>query len=306
MIHGPDISRYDLNLLQVFRAVATHRSITRAAQELSMSQPAVSHALNRLRGILHDPLFVRGRGAMQLTPFGETLVEPVRSAVDAALGIFSTTPFSPETSERSFTIGVTDYALFTIIPALVSRLRAVAGGVRLKLVMLDAEAPAKLETGEMDCGFWGITPPGPKLHVRTLAMERFVGVICSAHPLADKARAGAVRLEDYLAYPHSGVHFMNVGPGPVDQALADLGYERKVIVSAPSFANNLACLSGTDIIASAPLKLTNITPFFNLVTFELPFPMPEYPYLLIWHERTHADPASQWLRDIIASVAVLP
>lgn len=303
-MHDLNIKRPDLNLLLVFDAVARHGSVSAAARELSLSQPAISHALARLRGQLNDALFVRGQRGLKLTPFAESIAPSVRSNIQAMSDVFQHTAFDPAVSARPFTVGVTDYALITVVPALTRYLRAHAPRVSLQLRTLDERVTTALETGEMDCAFWGVAPPHKTLRSRVLTQEGFIGVVWSQHPLAAKAAAGTLSLDDYLAYPHSEVHFNQVGPGPVDKALAERGLARHIVISAPSFANNLACLIGTDLIATAPARLMVNPPFSDLQTFALPFAMPfkTYPYLLIWHDRTDTDQGNIWLRQVIADL----
>ncbi len=298
-MHQANIARVDLNLLVVFDAVARTRSVTGAAEKLALSQPAVSHALNRLRDVVHDPLFVRGRNQLILTPRAEALVGPVREILAAVSGVLTPDSFDPATSARVFRVGASEYAMATIIPSLVRALRSQAPATVLEVLAADARSLAQLESGELDCMSWGATPPDAPFLSRELFRERFIGVLCAGHPLAIKARQGAITLDDYLAFPHVLVGFRDSRLSPVDAKLAEAGRAREIAVVTPSFASNVASLRGTDLVMSIPARLARSAAAPDLLMFDLPLDVPDYPYSLVWHPRTATDPACNWLSRMI-------
>lgn len=297
------LERVDLNLLVVFDAVASAGSVTRAAKQLSLSQPAVSHALNRLRDLMGDPLFVRSRGGLAPTPRGESMVAPVRDIL-AAIGSVLTAPgFDPSSTTKRFCIGASDYSMMTVVPELVRRLRARAPAARLEIRAMGRDSLEELESGDLDLAFWGATPPGPPFESQQLFFERFVGLLCERHPMAIKAAQGALTLEEYLGYPHVLVTFRDPRQSPIDARLAEIGRSRTVAVVTPSFASNVASLRGTDLIMSLPSRLAANSDKHGLLQFELPLAVSEYPYSFVWHRRTNEDPAIDWLRTMTASCA---
>jgi DNA-binding transcriptional LysR family regulator len=302
-MHGMNSERFDLNLLVVFDAVAQTGSVTAAASRLTLSQPAISHALNRLRDMVGDPLFVRSRNALVPTPRAQAMIDPIRSIVEAARGVVLLGAFDPGTSERAFRVGGSDFSMQIIVPALVRLLRAQAPRSTLDLVPIESRTLASLESGELDCSFWGSMPPGAPYLSRTLFRESFTGVVGRQHPLADKARQGTLTLDDYLAYPHAMARFRIPGQSTIDAALAELGRSRTIGYASPNFTSNAAALLNSDLVMSVPSRLAATFGDRDLILFELPFEVPSFPYSLIWHRRTDADPGCSWLREMAVRAA---
>lgn len=298
-MHGMNINRIDLNLLVVFDAVAQSRSVTAAAHRLSLSQPAVSHALNRLRDLIGDRLFVRSRNGFLPTPRAEAMILPVRQLLATAHGVLVKGAFYPADSTGVFRVGASDYAAQTVIPGLVRTLRDKAPGVTLEVIPPRENILTQFESGEMDCSLWGAQTPPPPFRSYELFREHFVGLLSARHPLAVKAGQGALSLDDFLAYPHMMVTFRDRRLSPVDAALEALGRRRRLAVVAPNFASNVASLPGTDLIMSLPSRLADSIAVTDIVRFRLPLDVPDYAYSLVWHERTDGDPACAWLRSQI-------
>lgn len=300
-------TRPDLNLLVVFDAVASCRSVSEAARRLSLSQPAVSHALNRLRDLLGDRLFVRGRTGFLPTPRAEAMIEPVRELLAAAGVVLASRSFDPSTSETNFRIVASDYANTILVPRLAARCRALAPGVGLTVASVGMTTLSDLETGDLDCAFWGAAVPEAPWCSRSLFGERLVGAMGRAHPLAARAAAGRITLDDYLAHPHVVVSLRDPSPSIVDTTLASLGLSRRVAVRTTSFASNLATLAGTDLIASVPSRLAAAMDPDAVIVFEVPLDLPPIDYRLVWHRRTDTDPGAAWLRrtifDCVADLA---
>jgi DNA-binding transcriptional LysR family regulator len=292
--------RNDLNLLEVFEAVAETGSTTRAADRLAVSQSAVSHALNRLRDVVGDPLFVRGRGALVLTPHAASMVAPVRELLRNARVLMTPSAFDPASGARRFRVGASDYAAVTTVPDLVRRVRSQAPQSMVEVLPIGQNVLQDLETGDLDVAFFGAQSPAPPYLARELFRERFVGLICARHPLALKAGQGLLSLDDYLAYPHAMVTFRDPRLSPIDAALADVGRTRRVALVTPYFASNLTSLPGTDLLMSIPSRLADSAANENLVRFELPLTVQPYSYSIIWHRRTDADPACLWLRSQVS------
>lgn len=299
-----NFDRRDLNLLAVFHAVAETRSVTLAAARLSLSQPAVSHALNRLRDLVQDPLFVRTRNGFATTPRAEAMISPVRAILAASDLIFSSVQFDPATTTQTFRIGASDYAMVTIVPGLVQSLRSLAPSASLEIYPASGLLLDQLENGMIDATFWGAAPPPALYRSQILFRERFVGLLCSRHPLAVVARKGKLSLDDYLAYPHVVVSFRDPRHSPIDARLAELGRDRKKGLITPNFAANIAALPGTDLIMSLPSRLAKQVDEQALVLFKLPIEVPDYSYSLVWHGRAEAEPAQIWLRRLVMESAI--
>ena len=292
-----NIRRIDLNLLLVFDAVSRSRSVTAAADQLALSQPAVSHALKRLRDIVGDPLFVRSRAGLVATRRAEEMILPVRRLIEGARDLLVNGEFDPATTTQTYRVGASDYSMLTIVPKLVEFLRSRAPESNLEVRSIDGGTLSDLENGEIDIAFWGHKIPDQSLMRQTLFREKFIGLICRNHPLAKKARQKKITIKDYLAFPHIRVSFGSPQQSPVDEALAKRGLKRKVAVATPNFASNVASLPGSDLILSIPRRLLGQAEASHYVTFTLPLTVPAYPYSVIWHRRTENDRSLQWLRE---------
>jgi len=302
-MHDMNNGRIDLNLLVVFAAIAETGSVTAAARKLALSQPAVSHALNRLRDVTKDALFVRGRAGLVPTPRAEAMVSPVRDALAVLGGALQPDRFDPGSAGRSFRLGVSDYALATLGQPLMRAVRAQAPGVGLEFRLVDERSLAMLETGALDGLFWGADAPEPPVQGLDLFREHLVGLVCARHPLAGAAREGALTLEDYLAFPHIVVSWREPHRSAVDAALDRLGRQRRVGVVSPNFTANIAALAGTDLIMSLPARMADSLASPALVQFSLPLELADYPYRFLWHLRTARDPGMIWLREIVRQAA---
>lgn len=299
-IHFMHIQRIDLNLLVVFDAVARTGSVTQAALDLPLSQPAISHALNRLRSAVDDPLFVRSRGQLVLTPKAENMRAPVASLLESARAVFEQERFDAKTATTVFRIGVSDYATLTCIPNVVTALRKAAPLARLELTMVDGRTLGGLESGDVDCTFWGASLPPAPFESSPLFSDRFVGVVCHRHPLLKALKfKKKISLRDYLAYPHAMVALAGTQLSSVDVALAKAGHERRVWLTAPGFASVLSIVKGSDLIASIPMRLAEIQQRKELASFELPITVPAIPYSLVWHRRKAVDAGNAWFRALV-------
>ncbi|MFN0193713.1 MAG: LysR family transcriptional regulator [Aestuariivirga sp.] len=289
-------ARIDLNLLEVFDAVAQTRSATLAAKQLALGQSAISHALNRLRDMVGDPLFVRGSGGLVPTPHALTMVEPVRTLLRNARDVLNPAAFEPESSTRRFKVGASDYAMLTTIPHLVRRVRSGAPNTVIEVIAIGEHVLSQLEGGALDIAFFGAAPPAAPFLSHKLFEEHFVGLMCARHRLALRAGQGQLTLEDYLTCPQALVTFRDPRRSPIDAALMHMNRSRQIALVTPNFASNVAALPGTNLIMSIPSRLADSLGHLDLVRFDLPLTVPPYPYSLLWHRRTDRDPACSWLR----------
>lgn len=295
-----NINRPDLNLLVVFDAISRTGSVSRAAESLALSQPAVSHALNRLRHTTGDALFVRNRGRLAPTPFAESLRDQVAAIVDQARAALTPPRFDPATATRTYRIGVSEYAALTIAPILARTLIEAAPAALLEFAAIGEATLDALSSGTLDAAFWGAEPPGAPFEAAELFRERFVVVTAQDHPVARAAGTnGRMALDAYLDHPHARVAIAGSSPSPVDVALGRLGLERRIVATAPGFASLLALLDRTPLIATAPSRLALSDVGRRFATFPLPFDAPPFSYWLLWHRRRSGDAAHRWLRTMI-------
>jgi DNA-binding transcriptional LysR family regulator len=298
------LSRKNLNLLVVFDAVAECRSVNEAASRLSLTPSALSHALNKLRGMFDDQLFVRSRSGLQLTPRASALVEPVRMLLTSADSLLRPSAFEPEQCNQEFRLALSECSVVLFGAATIATVTRQAPKMKVAMDVTDPDAERKVHDGFFDIGVWYADRPAPTLHSKEIFRDRYIGAIGSAHPLAEKARAGQVTLEDYVSFPHIHTLLKGMNEDYVAAALARIGVERYVGLTATSFTINFPIILGSLAIGTIPSHLAYGARFmgFDFVTFDLPFEIDTLPYRMVWSDRTDRDPASAWLRDLIVSV----
>ena len=297
-----NLSRVDLNLLVVFNAVANCMSVTRAAESLFISQPAVSHSLKRLRHLLDDPLFVSGKGGLTLTIRATDLVQPIKEILASVERIVAPASFDHLTTTRAFSIGASEYAALTILPDLIGALHRAAPSASFEFLTIGAGILDQLAGGELDLTFWGTAAPKAPFRSAELFRETHVAVVDAEHPLAKKAKRAAVTLDDYLGFPHLRINYADTVPSPTDLALAGIGRKRNVAVVTANLAGRALSLKGTSLIATLPSRVIGSYDSKAFVTFPLPFQVTELAYYMVWHARGESDPASAWLRRMILGI----
>lgn len=289
----------DLNLLAVLEAVIEERNVTRAAQRLHLSQPAVSHALGRLRDSLGDPLLLRGPGGMTPTPLAMRLARPVKEALGTLRDALAAQQhFDAARMNETFRIGVTDYGELLLLPRLAEAVSSEAPLTRIITQPIRQESLGEdLAGGVIDVaiGFVHQAPAGT--HAKKLLEEKYA---C----LARRGFRGPLTLKRYLAARHLQVSPSGVLAGPADEALAKRGLRREVVFATPHF------LSGAGIVARTTLLMTTperVARYFArdapLRILKPPFEIASITMTMMWSERTHADPAQRWLRDALAGAA---
>lgn len=298
--HAASFADLDLNLLVVFDAVMQDRSLTRAARRLGLSQPATSHALARLRTVLHDPLFVRAPDGMRPTPRAQQIAGQVREALRLLRITVEPERFDPATSQRRFTLVVNSYAARTIVPGLTRRLADQAPGVMLdvrpigRLEVLDS-----LDTDGADLALTVLGEGGERFKCVRVAEDDYVAVLDRNHPAAQMRVLTAERL---AAMPHIELTSTGNDTSFVDRALADRGLTRRVAVRVP-FLSSTLLLVNSDYITVLPRRVAiDLAAICPLVVKDLPFASPWLVLSMIWHRRLDTHPAQRWLREAVREV----
>lgn len=292
-----NLRRLDLNLLVTLDALLTEHNVTRFAEKLNFSQPSISVHLSKLRDIFDDPLLLPGPRGMLPTAKAESLREPLRVALSALESVMAPTkPFEPITAKNTWTVSAADYGESTVVLPVLTGLRSVAPNTRLSVIEL---APAKiakqLEMGEIDIAFHVSDEASPELHRKTLFSERYVLAGRQGHPQLSPAITPAQFCAlDHVIVSPSGGGFCGV----TDDALEQAGLMRRVVLSVPHFLFVKSVLASTDLVAMLPLRLAVASP--ELQYIEPPLAIAGYEMSMLWHERSHRDPAHRWLRDFIA------
>ena len=303
MHHMNDLRKLDLNLLVVLETMLAELHVTRAATRLGMSQPAVSHALGRLRALFDDALFVRGADGLRPTARAARLAAPVSQALMLVRGMVKEPVFDPSQARLTLRIAMSDYGAALILPTLMRRLRVVAPGVDLIVTQGSREQMAlQVQEGELDLAI-GVFPNLPgDVRSALLFEEEFVCV------LARKNRwlvRGSLKLDGYLAAPHLLVSVRGEPVGEVETALAALGLRRHIAMILPHFLLAPQIIVDTDLILTiAKRTMTHVTGNSALVVAKPPLTIPSFQFTQIWHARNDLSPSHLWFRRELAAALV--
>ena len=301
----------DLNLLKVFDVVMVERNVTRAAARLAMTQPAVSNALRRLREATHEELFVPNSSGVTPTAHAQTLWPTVRASLDSLLEAFEPQGFDPRTDARTFTLAMADATAALAVPVLVHALQAEQAKVDLRVVPLTTRDPRPmLDQGQADIalGFFpdvraALAAEGDDSLLRLEALYgcEYVCVMRQGHALA---QPGALTLDAYCAADHLRVSFAGRPRGYVDEALARLDRERRVMITVSNYFTAGSVVHQSDLLTVLPRSFVPATGFASqLALAPLPFETPGIEVGLLWHRRHEQDTAQRWLRDTLRRAA---
>lgn len=293
--------RYDLNLLPIFVALMEERSVTRAAERMGMTQPALSNALSRLRLMLQDQLFIRERYGIQPTPIALELAPMIAEALaqldDAVLGQQA---FDPAQAERLFTIAPNGYVEFVLVPAIVARLQKVAPGIKLRLTPYGNDlAETGVVSGTTALVIGRIVDPPDNLVVQHLMDEGLACAVRADHPDIGEA----MTREQFETMKHVNI----VPPGRMRaglfQALAQQQLKRDVAISVTNFFAVAEMVAVTDYCATLPsLICERLMQDRRLKILPAPVDLGSFPVEMAWHVRYRHDPAHRWLRALIGDV----
>ncbi|WP_058973379.1 LysR family transcriptional regulator [Type-D symbiont of Plautia stali] len=296
-----DIRTLDLNLLKALDALLDERSVTRAAERLSLTQPAVSGMLTRLRECFDDPLFTRTQRGIIPTLRALELAQPVKTILAEVGELLQPKAFDPSTADITIKIAATDYALRAVVVPFMAALRLQAPGIRVAVLPVNNEQlTAQFERGDID--FALITPDTAPadLHARSLYDEDYVCLLREGHALA---QPNALTLDSFCAQDHALVSYVGGSfSGVTDKSLAALGRSRRVTLSVCSFLVLPEILRVSDLISVVPRRLTHNLP--GLSVLPPPLAIQGFNKIVVWHERTHRDAGHRWLRELLFSIAV--
>lgn len=297
------LHQLDLNLLLALDALVSLRSVTRAAEKLFVSQPAMSHSLNRLRAFFDDPLLVRSPQGMQPTQKALYLQQGVHQALSLLQSHFSQPEaFDPATSVRRFTLCTTDYVECVLIPPLVERLAAEAPGVHIDIKILREDIPElALADGEIDflLGFDEYMSVPGYLCRETWLNEPLIGILRRDHPL----ESDRLTLADLIALPHVFHSPLGNHGSPMDDFLAERGLKRNISVNSQSYMSAAAIVSHTDHLFILPKRVAAMMAgYWPLKMVSLPQELPGYHLNCIWHPAQDSNPALFWLRELMRNL----
>jgi DNA-binding transcriptional LysR family regulator len=300
--HVADLATLDLNLLRVFDAVARERHVTRAAEKLNLSQPAVSNALTRLRAALGDELFLRRPGGVEPTALALSLTGPVAEVLDRLRQTLAVNaPFDPATTERVFTVAFSEYAESVLAPALLEAMGRQAPHALLAIRHADrTNALELLDSGEAEMAV-AVLPEPPALYTRVLLLpEVFVTVMRPGHELA----TGEMTLQRFTSVPHL-LHSPNGSrDGALDGPLRAAGFPRRLGAVVAHLGAVPEILARTEMVMTLSSRLAQkLAAAHGLVLRPCPVEIEHLRLSLVFHRRFEADAGHAWLRRLLLAVA---
>ena len=295
-----DISRVDLNLFVVFDVIYREGNLTRASEALNLSQPAVSHALGRLRDRFDDPLFERSGKKMVPTPLAKAIVERVR----LALGNLESTlseglAFDPSTAERTFTIAMRDVLEANALPEIAAKIQSSAPNIKVRSVRLPRrDVESALIRGQIDLAADVLLPVSDQLGHSMLGQESLSVMLRKCHPLAKD-----MTLDQYLSAKHIQVSSRPEGLGIEDVPLSRLGKSRNIAMRCQHFYAAAKVVEKTDWLLTLPSSYAEaLRETFDIQIVPVPFKAEPLEVHLYWHKKAEQDPALLWCKQQIASL----
>jgi LysR family transcriptional regulator, nod-box dependent transcriptional activator len=300
--------QFDLNLLRALDVLLEEQNITHAATRMNVSQPAMSAALQRMRDYFGDQLLIRVGREMKLTPLAQSLAGPVRTLLTDIRQTLGVDPqFDPKTTRRDFSIAMSDYAAFVIMPKVLERLASAAPYISCSIVPLNETVFSKLASNEIEFsiasdhwrGYGDYESPGRDIRSNLLFTDEFVCVVDDANPVAGPA----VSLEDYRNMQHVVVRMEGHMLSIVEHTWRIEDLDPRIVASATSFTSMLGMVRGTPYIATVQARLSRALAT-ALGVREMTCPMDiSLREALLWHARNDFEPGHRFMRDLIIEVA---
>ena len=303
----------DLNLLRVFDEVMAERNLTRAARNLSITQPAVSNALRRLREVLGDELVRRAGAGVEPTPRALALWPTVREALQQLQHTLAPNEFDASQADTTFVLAMADATAAELIPGLVQIAEQEAPGISIRVVPLTTRDPRPLlenEEADMAIGYFpaviaSLTARGQSgvavpFETQRLYVGQYVCVMRRDHPLAHQP----LTLDAYCSARHLLVSFAGRADGFVDQTLGAMGRERRIVVTVNQFFTAGRVVANSDLLTVLPRHFVSVTGIDEqLMLRDLPFDQPLVHVDAVWHRRAQHGHAHEWLRAALVRAA---
>lgn len=292
----------DLNLLPPLAALLEERHVTRAADRTGLSQPAMSRAMARLRKLLDDQLLVRDGGNYVLTPRAERIQRQLADLMPRLETVFAAEVFDPATADEHYRIAATDYPLLLFLPQVAREINKASPHSALRIEPYRDEVFDDMQHGRLDLTFHGDAPAVPSVFRHEVLFDDVcVCMMAADHPLARRRR---LTLTEYLRCSHLMIDILHGEQPVIDNHLRKLGLARRGALTLPRFIGAPAALPGTTLVATLTKRLVDrFGDDPTIAVVGAPVELEPMDYLMVWHPRLDNDPAQQWLRDTIRSVA---
>jgi LysR family transcriptional activator of mexEF-oprN operon len=293
-----DLRLFDLNLLVAFDALMAEGSVSRAARRVGIGQPAMSHALSRLRELFGDRLFVRTADRMQPTTRALELAAPIaRILADIRESVLADRAFAPDRAEMTFRVAASDQNELAVLRTVLATLRSSAPKVRIAVSTVGRDRlDAMLESGAVDLAIGYFPDPPDARTSEVLFREEFV---CLFDAKACRA-SSPLKLKTYLELPHIIMSLRGQLSGDADTVIGRDGGKRFVFMATPHFLAIPYLLHGFRAVAAVPRRLAeHCAEVAGLEISPLPIAMDGYDVSMQWHSRTETDPAQRWFRELV-------
>ncbi|WP_245196655.1 LysR family transcriptional regulator [Labrys sp. LIt4] len=292
----------DLNLLTALGALLSQRSVSRAAREIGLSQPAMSRALDRLRHLFGDELMLRSGAGMVLTARAEALAPQVQEILADIRALVAEPRFDPSSEHRTLRIAAVDSLTTLLFPGVMVRLLEEAPHVDLRAVPISADIARRLQSGDIDLTFaLANYPLAAGTHSETLMDDRLALIMRRDHPAA---RNGPLSLAAYAALTHVTVSVFGDGSTEADAALAAAGLERRIGLTTPHFTSALMAVARTDMVTVLSHAFARqFAEALDLVLLEPPLEPAVLKITMVWHAARKHDRLLAWLRGVFRQVA---
>ena len=289
----------DLNLLVVLMAVAEERNISRAADRLSMSQSAATRAMQRLRYLFHDELFVRVSGDYEPTPKGERVLRELEAVLPRLDRLLAGAAFDPASETARFRLAGTDYATHVIGVPLCKRFVAAGSHLTFQICPLMDTIYDAMDRGRIDLLLDADDKRLPAhFSCQVLFEEEFVCVVANKSAYTDP-----LTLDQYLEAAHIAIPIFGELQTVPDQHLRAGGFKRRCLFHVPYFSEAMHMVEGSDLIVTVPSRIAvyaHQNP--NLRVVKAPEIFGRFQYIMAWHPRMESDAAHTWLRSIVDAV----
>ena len=300
----PELRNFDLNLLVAFDLLMQEQNVSLAADRMFVSQSAMSHILQRLRQQLDNPLLVKTPSGMMPTDRALALIGPVKAILRDIRRLINTREeFGPAKSVRRFVIAATDYMDLLVIPALVERIARYAPSIDIHVKQTETPFPEReLEYNDLDVvlGFETILKPPAYMTIEELFDDRMACLVRRNHPAN---RSERLTLDEYVSMKHMLISRTGTRIGLIDAWLAEKGLERRIALIVPHFLSAPFIVAKTDMLLSLPERIAEkFVGLAPLSVLSVPFDLPAYDLVMVWHPLRETDPAHRWLRDEILAV----
>ena len=299
VMRSVDLKRLDMNLLHALRALLEERHVTRAANRVFMSQPAMSRAFERLREMFGDSLLVRSGRGYQRSVRGEQVLRELESLIPRLEALVRGEPFEPSRSQERFRVALTDHVAAVLLSPLLERVRTAAPNARVDVSVWRRQMYDHVAAGRLDAAISAEAAPA-SLESEVLYEEDFVCLVGSAQ------RVGTRRftLKQYVDLPHAVVETWEAQQTPVDRPLAELGLKRRAPLHIPFFVSTALAIARTDLTLTLPRRLAKrIGPVAGVRMVEPPREIKGLTFLMVWHARLTTEPAHAWFREQLLMVA---